>query len=101
MIDTEFKRWLRKAIGEENYIQLDPAAEGQSTINPHDMETGPMRTLIKSFFVAKSTFSNTKKNAISIELPDPLHKLRLGTRVDDGALIIQWYVVLLLYNIAH
>ncbi|CAK1364417.1 unnamed protein product [Cercospora beticola] len=93
LIDTEFKRWLRRVIGEQNYAMLDPDAARQKATNAYEMESPAMRKLIKEFFVAKSTFKNyerSRRAAIKIELPEPLDKLTIENRVDEGALIIKW-----------
>lgn len=84
-IDLEFKNWLRRQIGGENYILLDPAYDGK--ISSHAAEGQSMRDLMKVFNREKARFESNSEDII-IELPWPLEDLNREPTVVAGELTI-------------
>lgn len=86
-VDANFKGWLRRAIGRENFAKLDKE-NALRPISTHTSESGPMRELMKRFDAKKKTFSNATQSIIRIDLPPPLDGLNVEGRVRDGELTI-------------
>ena len=95
-IDSNFKRWLRKTIGDDKYGTIDPNIAGKQATNT--MEGGLVRRLVKSFDQYKKTFSNTSPDVrFELPQPDPLPEptpkpIHVPGRVDKGLLTITKYV---------
>ncbi|EME41240.1 hypothetical protein DOTSEDRAFT_55117 [Dothistroma septosporum NZE10] len=61
LIDTEFKSWLRDAVGRDKYAERDPVNAKQYRISPITAETGVMKIIITRFNAQKEAFSNLKQ----------------------------------------
>lgn len=85
-IDNNFKKWLRKILGEVNYRELDPRNAGQK-IGAHSTEGRRMREVMKEFDKFKRDFPK-KNREMKMDLPEPLDKITIGTKVIEGELTI-------------
>ena len=86
-IDMAFKKWLRKTIEPHNYYLLDPANAGKKRIYPYASESGPMREVINRFEAKKKVFDSSTTE-IRLDLPEPLDKLTIPGKVNQGQLTI-------------
>jgi len=82
----EFKRWILELIGEQNYRRLDSNVLNLK-LGSHDREGPAMRELMRSFDEQKKGFT-TNFREMRIDLPKPLDKLNLDTRVRGGEIVI-------------
>ena len=85
-IDANFKRWLRKLVGERYYRILDPKSTRR--VNAHSSEGRLMRKIMSQFDVQKRKFSNSVRNNMHIELPEELYDLTVPHQIEEGELII-------------
>ena len=84
-IDANFKKWLRELIGDEYYLQLDPAADLN---NMYGIECDAIRHIMSKFDVIKKDFSQNSPESF-IDLPEPLNNLKLPGKVDFGQVTIK------------
>lgn len=73
-------------LGEERYHVLDGRGDGER-ISAHAMEGGKMRYVMRQFESHKRAFHGAS-HEMAIELPDPLHKLNIDGKVEEGELTI-------------
>ncbi|PVH78397.1 hypothetical protein DL98DRAFT_590324 [Cadophora sp. DSE1049] len=88
-INLNFKRWLRRVIGEENYRALDPNSSSQQ-ISAHAMEGKEMRQVMKRFEGLKKAFPRDNR-PLKLDLPGPLSELNIPRRVSQGELTISYH----------
>ncbi|KAF2117305.1 hypothetical protein BDV96DRAFT_571885 [Lophiotrema nucula] len=85
-INRKFRTWLRKILGDRNYNFLDPRSESQR-VSGHTMEGPKMREVMQRFEALKKGF-NKFSNDMHMDLPEPLHTLTYGGKVEMGELTI-------------
>jgi hypothetical protein len=82
----EFKRWILKVIGEDNYRKLDSNILNLS-LGSHDREGPRMRELMRRWDPLKKSFSTTKGD-MWVDLPQPLHNLNRDSKIKGGEVTI-------------
>ncbi|KAI9868488.1 MAG: hypothetical protein M1813_005932 [Trichoglossum hirsutum] len=85
-IDVNFKRWLRRHLGERNYLALDPRSKGRK-ITTNATEGKEMRVVMKIFDEAKRKFPKHNKK---MDLPKPLDNLNVPGKVFGGEIGISY-----------
>lgn len=73
-------------LGEDRYHALDGRSDGER-ISTHAMEGGKMRYVMRQFENHKRAFHGASLD-MSIDLPDPLHKLSIDGKIEEGDLTI-------------
>lgn len=86
-IDTNFKRWLHRLIGDERYSRIDPSYSGLR-VGAHTTESSEMRKLIAQFDSQKRAFSSSS-TATGLNLPESLNSLTIPGIIEGGQLILQ------------
>lgn len=92
-IDRNFKRWLKRLLGDRNYQKLDPTNASQK-ISGHHTETDKMRTIMKTFDAYKRKFAKHSRDT-KMDLPEPLDTLSIIGKVVKGELTITKYAFLI------
>ncbi len=73
-------------LGEDRYHALDGRGDGER-ISAHAMEGGKMRYVMRQFESHKRAFNGASPK-MSIDLPDPLHRLNIDGKIEEGDLTI-------------
>ncbi|KAF2115771.1 hypothetical protein BDV96DRAFT_574453 [Lophiotrema nucula] len=87
-INIEFKRWLRRLIGDKYYSQLDPQLAANK-ISSHSTEGRAMRELMAAFDEHKVGFEGNNGQIFQMDLPNPLHNLNIPGIVDLGQITLK------------
>lgn len=73
-------------IEEDRYSALDGRSDG-ARISAHATEGGKMRQVMRQFEGHKRAFHGASSD-MRIDLPDPLHKVSIDGKIEDGELTI-------------
>ena len=85
-INGNFKQWLHSVLGEDLYRVLDDRGDGER-ISAHSSEGGKMRHIMRQFESHKRAFHGASPD-MSVDLPDPLHRLIIDGKIEEGDLTI-------------
>ena len=85
-INLEFKRWLRRLLGDDHYRKLDPNPKFRN-LGSHTVESEAMRKLMDTFNTHKEHFGPDSDD-ILMDLPFPLRDLHMPPTVNHGQIKI-------------
>ncbi|KAJ4412725.1 hypothetical protein N0V91_000487 [Didymella pomorum] len=85
-INQEFKAWLRRFLGDEEYRKLDPNLDIERNAT-HASESPAMRALMKNFDAFKKGFEPNSRD-LKVTLPEPLQNLTIPGRVNKGLFVL-------------
>ncbi|KAF2249310.1 hypothetical protein BU26DRAFT_519428 [Trematosphaeria pertusa] len=86
-INLEFKKWLKRLIGEAKYRELDPDLDVDKNA-AHAFETTSMRQLMRDFDTLKRDFQPNSHQDFHLDLPHPLANLDIPDVVNKGEITI-------------